>query len=101
MSGTYKKVETTVNTLIVANSESDPIAECFTIKNADLVVDALNRNEILKGVENILFIVRSAVNKIEIEKMRGADYRHSQVDALLEQNDEISTLISKLRESRR
>lgn len=73
--------------------------------------DFLNRmyrrsffNDILGGktkrnvrIETILMLVRGAISKINIERQHGMNYRHAEVEWLLEQKDEVEALISELR----
>jgi hypothetical protein len=54
-------------------------------------------SEMLKEAERILCEARSAIGKIVVERTRGMGYFHAEVDWLVNERDNINTLIKAIR----
>ena len=54
-------------------------------------------SEMLHEAERILGEARSAIGKIRVERERGMGYFHAEVDWLVDEYDNINSLIKKIR----
>jgi hypothetical protein len=57
----------------------------------------MTESEMLKEADRILCEARSAIGKILIERERGMGYFHAEVDWLIDERENINTLIKAIR----